>query len=196
MREGGKEPVPALLTEVRIQRDPVPQQRFQVVRHRAGERAAHLIEPWISFGHVQSPEASGYTPSIYTCTLLACHNASDKTMENKKSVQQMNQRYARLTAQIAKLGTVLQGTITERSVERKDPHHPGKTKTYGPYYQWTFKRQGKTVTVNLTRTQAKTYQRAINNHRKLEKTTQEMRELSLKILEATTRAVKRRKSTK
>lgn len=117
-------------------------------------------------------------------------------MENKKSVQRMNQRYARLTAQIAKLGAVLQGTITQRNVEREDPQHPGKTKSYGPYFQWTFKRSGKTVTVNLTRPQAKTYQRAINNQRKLDKTTQEMRDLSLKILEATTRGVKRRKSTK
>jgi len=75
---------------------------------------------------------------------------------------------------------------------RDDPQAPGKQKTYGPYYyQWTFKRKGKTVTVNLTASQAKTYQQAINNHRKMEKTLEEMRTLSLQILEAKTQGVRK-----
>ncbi len=40
------------------------------------------------------------------------------------------------------------------------------------------------------------YQRAINSHRKLEEITQEMRDLSLKILDATTKGVARRKTNK
>jgi hypothetical protein len=64
---------------------------------------------------------------------------------------------------------------------------------HGPYYQWTFKRAAKTVTVNLTASQARIYQRAIDAHRKLEQITDEMRELSLKILEAKTEGVKKRK---
>jgi hypothetical protein len=50
--------------------------------------------------------------------------------------------------------------------------------------------------VNLSPSQAKVYQRAINNHRKLEETTQEMRELSLKMLERTTTGVVKRKTKK
>jgi len=116
----------------------------------------------------------------------------------KKDVEtaQMKRRYACLAARLAKLGPVLQGTITERTVVRDDPRRPGEQKTYGPYYQWTFKRNGKTVTVNLSRSQAKVYQRAINNHRKLEDTTQEMRELSLRILNRTTTGVLKRKTRK
>ena len=79
---------------------------------------------------------------------------------------------------------------------RADPQAPGREKTYGPYYQWTFKRTGKTVTVNLTASQAKTYQRAIDNHRKMEKTLEEMRTLSLEILEAKTQGVRKRKPRK
>ena len=105
----------------------------------------------------------------------------------------MERRYARLTARLAKLGFVLQGTITARTMVRADPQAPGREKTYGPYYQWTFKRTGKTVTVNLTASQAKTYQRAIDNHRKMEKTLEEMRALSLEILEANTPSVRKRK---
>ena len=114
-------------------------------------------------------------------------------MKRQANTGRMAQRYARLTARLAKMGPILQGTITERTIVREDPKHPGKKKTSGPYYQWTFKRAAKTVTVNLSRTQAKVYQRAIDNHRKLEAITSEMRQLSLQILEATTQGVKKRK---
>lgn len=106
----------------------------------------------------------------------------------------MKKRYAALTARLAKLGPVLQGTITERTILREDPQQPGNHKNYGPYYQWTFKRHGKTVTVNLAPTQAVTYQKAIENHRKMEEILTEIRELSLSILEATTKGVEKRKS--
>lgn len=102
-------------------------------------------------------------------------------------------RYVRLAAELAKTGLVLQGTITERTIQRDDPQAPGKQKSYGPYYQWTFKQHGKTVTVNLTAAQAKTYQRAIENHRKMENILEEMRTLSKEILESTTTGVKKRK---
>lgn len=114
-------------------------------------------------------------------------------MKKEKSTATMQGRYARLTARLSRLGFVLQGTITERTMLHADPQAPGKQKTYGPYYQWTFKRAGKTVTVNLTASQAKTYQRAIDNHRKMETILEEMRTLSLEILETETLGVKKRK---
>lgn len=117
-------------------------------------------------------------------------------MKKDAETGQMKGRYARLAARLAKLGPILQGTITERTLLRDGPRRPGEQKAYGPYYQWTFKRNGKTVTVNLSRSQAKVYQRAINNHRKLEETCQEMRELALQILESTTTGVVKRKTKK
>ena len=51
-----------------------------------------------------------------------------------------------------------------------DPAGTGKIKTYGPYYQWTWKQEGKTVTVNLAAGQRRAFQRAIANQRRLEKT--------------------------
>ena len=114
-------------------------------------------------------------------------------MEKEISTNPMQRRYARLTARLSRLGFILQGTITERSIVRADPHAAGKDKTYGPYYQWTFKQHGKTVTINLTASQAKTYQSAIDNHRKMEDILDKMRTLSLEILEAKTQSVKKRK---
>jgi len=114
-------------------------------------------------------------------------------MKKQEKTATMQRRYARLTERLSKPGFVLQGTITERTMVRADPQAPAKQKTYGPYYQWTFKRAGKTVTVNLTPSQAKTYQRAIDNHRKMETILDGMRTLSLEILEATTQGVRKRK---
>jgi hypothetical protein len=111
-----------------------------------------------------------------------------------KPVAAMERRYSRLASKLADLGPVLQGTITERKIVRPDPKQHGKEKTYGPYYQWTWKRDGKTVTVNLSASQARVYQKAINNHRKMEEMIQEMRRLSLAILEATTEGVSKRKA--
>lgn len=108
----------------------------------------------------------------------------------------LRRRHARLTARLGKVGLVAQGTITPRVIEREDPDHPGETKRYGPYCQWTWKREGKTVTVNLTAAQAKTYQKAIEEHRKLEAAPDELRALSLQILEATTPSVVKRKPRK
>ena len=115
------------------------------------------------------------------------------TRKNEESVDRLKRRYRRLAARVAKLGPVLQGTITQRTIVRDDPADPEEQKIYGPYYQWTWKRNAKTVTVNLSASQAKTYQKAIDNHRILEETLQEMRELSLASLEMTTTSVIKRK---
>ena len=98
----------------------------------------------------------------------------------------LEKRFREMAAGLAGTGLILQGTITERSIRTK-------AGDYGPYYQWTFKRDGKTVTVNLTAKQAQTFQKAIDNNRRLETTIKKMRELSSEICEAKTEGVKKRK---
>jgi len=109
------------------------------------------------------------------------------------AVTQMERRYQRLAAQLAKLQVMVQGTITERTIERDIDTTLGEKKVYGPYYQWTFKEKGKTVTVNLAPDQAKQYQYAIDEHRKMEGIVEKMRQLSRKILEMKTVGVTKRK---
>lgn len=115
-------------------------------------------------------------------------------MGTQRELEKMRRRHARLAAGLSRIGLIAQGTITERTIEREDKNHPGKTKTYGPYYQWTFKNKGKTVTVNLSKAQISRFKRAIENHRRLENILAEMREISLKILESSTKGVEKRKS--
>jgi hypothetical protein len=112
-----------------------------------------------------------------------------KKSKNSKIIR-MQARYRTLAASLENTGLILQGTITERSIESGDD----KEKVYGPYYQWTRKVRQKTVTVNLSQSQSKVYQQAIDNNKILENTISEMRDLSLKICEATTESVKKRKS--
>ena len=114
-------------------------------------------------------------------------------MKTGKSLRALERRHQVLAARLGRLGLVLQGTLLTRTVRREDPAAPGSTKAYGPYYQWTWKHEGKTVTVHLSASQASAYQKAIANHREAECILRQMREISLQILEATTLAVKRRK---
>ncbi len=113
-----------------------------------------------------------------------------------KSADALRRRCQRLSERLGKTGLILQGTITQRKIAREDPYQPGKAKEYGPYFQWTFKEKGKTRTVNLTASQARVYQKAIDNNRKMEEIVQEMRDLSLEFCQATTKGVKKRKSRK
>ena len=70
---------------------------------------------------------------------------------------------------------------------------PGTLSAKQNLIHWTFKKSGKTVTVNLTAVQAKTYQKAINNNREMENIIKEMREISILLSESTTTPVKKRK---
>lgn len=122
-------------------------------------------------------------------------HGSNMKMHSDRQIAALRRRYGRLAARVARLGLglVLQGTITERTIDRPDRVDHQRRKVYGPYYQWTWKHEGKTITVNLTASQARAFQRAIDNHRKLTALLGEMRTLSRQILEATTVGVKKRK---
>jgi len=111
-------------------------------------------------------------------------------------LDQLQRRLERLKQSLLSLGPVLQGTILSRVIQRPDPGHPEQTRNYGPYYQWTRKLDGRTTIQNLTPSQAKTYLRAIREHRKMERILAEIRDVSLKILELTTTGVKKRASRK
>ena len=115
---------------------------------------------------------------------------------DKKKADELKKRYGRLTTRLARIGPIAQGTITERTITKQDPRNPQASRTIGPYYQWTFKRSAKTVTVNLSAEQVKPFQKAINNNRRLEALLTQMRELSCEMLEATTRGVQKRKAKK
>jgi len=66
-------------------------------------------------------------------------------------------------------------------------------KTYGPYYVWTRKIKGKTVTIALTDDQARIIRQAINRNRELEQRLDRLRSLSEQIIIAISPCVAKRK---
>ena len=61
---------------------------------------------------------------------------------------------------------------------------------HGPYYQWTRKVRGKTVTVRLTEQQAERVRHWIENGRQLDRIVVEMETLSLRMTERLLRQTK------
>jgi hypothetical protein len=113
-------------------------------------------------------------------------------MGSSKGVRSLQNQYRRLIEEVGRIGLIALGTITPRLITRPDPEDKRRKKTYGPYYQWTYKLQGKTVTVNLTKEQAVEFRKAIDNQRRLEAILSEMLALSRTILQNTTVGVRRR----
>jgi hypothetical protein len=112
-------------------------------------------------------------------------------MAKTKSVDRLQQRFQQLAGRLAKTRWVLQGTISQREIHRPQGNS-AQRKLYGPYYQWTFKRDGKTITVQLSAEQAAEYQRAIDQQREVETILDQMRRLSENFLTATTEGVPKR----
>ena len=110
--------------------------------------------------------------------------------KSERPAERLRRRLERLAAQLGKTGRLLVGTIRPRWISAR---RGGLKKRLGPYYQWTFKERGKTITVNLSASQVNAFQRAIDEQRHVEKLLAEMRALSRQFLEATTPGVKRRK---
>jgi hypothetical protein len=111
---------------------------------------------------------------------------------SESSAERLRRRFARLAGSLGRTGWILLGTIHERRISR--PRARGAAaNSYGPYYQWTFKQEGRTVTVNLSPSQVRFFRRAIERQRKLEALLGVMRSLSRKYLDATTHGVPKRK---
>src|SRR5450755_715327 len=77
-------------------------------------------------------------------------------------------RYRELAAELAGIGLIHSGSVTRRYTRCATPGckcHADPPQPHGPYYQWTAKVNGKTVTRRLTKTQASLYQEWIDNDR-------------------------------
>jgi|MudIll2142460700_1097286.scaffolds.fasta_scaffold74489_4 hypothetical protein len=112
---------------------------------------------------------------------------------DSKSQSNLKRRYTQLVDQLSRTGAVLPGTITERRIIGQASQKQVDRKKYGPYYQWTRKVNGKTVTVNLSEAQVDLFQKAIDNNRKIEQILSEMKQISIQRLENETQNVKRRR---
>jgi hypothetical protein len=101
---------------------------------------------------------------------------------------------ARIVSELAKVGFVLPGSLTER---RSACTHPGchchdePPVLHGPYFQWSRKVQGKTVSKTLSPDQVEDYLPFLDNERRLRSLVHELENLGLSILESDPRTPRR-----
>jgi hypothetical protein len=96
------------------------------------------------------------------------------------------QRYRELAAQLATIGLIHSGSVTRRYTRCATPGckcHADPPQPHGPYYQWTAKVNGKTVTRRLNETEAVLYQEWIDNDRQLRRLIGQMRQIASKATE-------------
>jgi uncharacterized protein DUF6788 len=95
--------------------------------------------------------------------------------------QAHERRLRRLAEQLMPTGLISSGSVTIRFAPCGKPGchcHGDPPQLHGPYWQWTTKVNGKTVTRNLDRSQARLYQEWIANRRRLLGVVAEMEEVS------------------
>ena len=95
-------------------------------------------------------------------------------------------RYRDLARQLADIGYIASGSVAARFNRCGKPNcacHADPPSLHGPYWQWTRKIDGKTVTRRLTPAEAKLYQEWITNDRRLRRIIDQMRATAAKAAE-------------
>ena len=107
-----------------------------------------------------------------------------KAQKSTDVVAGLREQFESLKAQIRELGFVMQGSVVKRTMRCSTPTcqcHKGKEYEHGPYYQWTTKVKGKTVSRTLTPEEAAERKQYIANGRQLKKLLARMYKLSEKM---------------
>lgn len=103
-------------------------------------------------------------------------------------------RYEQLKRAVADVGLIRRGSLLRRFMPcgKTGCRCQAKTpKLHGPYYQWTRKVHGKTVTVRVSQPEAKLLGQWIENGRRLDKLVGDMERVSLRLTQRMLRAPRR-----
>jgi hypothetical protein len=93
----------------------------------------------------------------------------------------LDPRFRRVRQELQQLDYFLKGTVLKRMMKCGQPQcacHRDPARRHGPYFEWTYKAQGKTVNVKLSPQAAPLYQAATKQHRKLKAVLARMESLS------------------
>ena len=99
------------------------------------------------------------------------------------ALRRIQVKYEQIMSEIDEIGFVVQGSVTDRWKKCGKPAcrcHDDPDEWHGPYYQWSWKSDGQTSSVSLTKEQATLCRQWIKNNRKLETTIKRLRKLSLR----------------
>lgn len=108
---------------------------------------------------------------------------------------QDEQRLQSLKEDLLEIGPFRRGTILHHHVRCGNPGcrcHADPPQLHGPYYDWTRKVKGKTVTRRVSEEQAQLLQQWIANARRLDEILADMKEVSERITEPLFQAARQR----
>jgi hypothetical protein len=114
-----------------------------------------------------------------------------KSDRRPKTLMECQQRYGGLIQSLARIGFVWPGTVQRQMLTCGKPQcacHKDPEARHGPYFYWTSKREGKTVSRKLAMEEAEILEEWINNRRSLNDTVKRMMKLSEHALALTLRA--------
>ena len=111
----------------------------------------------------------------------------------QRGVRQLVEQFNKGVRNLEPDGYILQGSVVRRYLRHTTA---GGEKTYGPYYIWTRKQAGKSVTMALSKEQADLIRSAIRRQRALEQRLTRMRSLSERIIRTITTGVPTRNRAK
>src|SRR5258706_11165451 len=112
------------------------------------------------------------------CTHPACDDGSVSPDPGQRA------RAAGIAAELAAVGLALPGTLIERHVRCGKPRcacHADPPALHGPYWQWTRKVAGKTITRLVPDEQVVDYRQWLGNHRRLRVLVAELEALTLAV---------------
>ena len=101
------------------------------------------------------------------------------------------ERYESLKRAVAEVGLIRRGSLVRRFMACGKPGCRCQAKPpelHGPYYQWTRKVRAKTVTVRVTRPEARLLEEWIDNGRRLDKLVGDLERVSYRLTERLLRA--------
>ena len=93
-----------------------------------------------------------------------------KTTSSTVALRAQAQRFRQTRRELFQLDYFLKGTVLKRMMKCGKPQcacHHDPSKRHGPYFEWTYKANGKTVNVKLTAEAAPLYKAAVKQQRKL-----------------------------
>ena len=120
---------------------------------------------------------------------------SRRKERSQKWLDRWQALYETLKRSVGEFGYVFPGSVVKRYMPCGKPncrcamssrHH------HGPYYEWSRKLRGKTVTLRLSAEQAQLYRQWAQNNRQLRNIIAKMRSLSARVAEAQLKAATRR----
>ena len=115
--------------------------------------------------------------------------SSPQSSLQQKRLRRLEKLYGGLKRSLVEIGFIFPGSIVKRFMPCGKPSCRCATdvsKRHGPYYEWTRKLKGKTVTVRLTAGQALRYEDWIRNRRKLKKILMRMQAVSIQAAQTQT----------